>query len=194
LGGTTVEHTIPRSEDVSKANAYDNCLYACRFCNRSRSAKPVWHQGIRLLDPTRDAWGAHFWISGDKLLAVRGDAEAEYTNDAYELNDPRKVVRRRLRRELLTDRLRLLVRLKGEIAELLRLADVIRRRDLRRFGEVLQQIKAIQADSRRALGDLRRYSAIPVDAPLTCHCALPREHSLPEELDRQTVEVPDSAL
>lgn len=186
-----MEHTITRSEDVSKENDYGNCLYACRFCNRSRSAKPAWRQGTRLLDPTRDAWSEHFWMSGDNLLPVQGNAEAEYTHEAYEIDDPRKVARRRARRELLTDRLRLL-RLESEIAKLLRLAGPLRQHDVRRFGEVVQQIRVIRTDARRALGDLKRYSAIPVDAPQTCRCPLPREHSLPEELDRQTVEVPGS--
>ncbi len=189
-----MEHAIARNEDVSKANDYDNCLYACRFCNRSRSAKPAWRQGTRLLDPTRDAWREHFWVSIDNLLPVQGNAEAEYTHEAYEIDDPRKVIRRRSRRELLTDRLRLLERLESEIAELLRLAGLLRQHDLRRFGEVMQQIRAIRADARRTLGDLRRYSAIPADAPQTCRCPVPREHSLPEELDRQTVEAPDSVL
>lgn len=189
-----MEHAITRSEDVSRANDYDNCLYACRFCNRSRSAHPAWRQGTRLLDPTRDAWSEHFQVSGDHLLPVREDAEAEYTHEAYEIDDPRKVARRRARRELVTDRLRLLVRLDSEIAELLRLAGSLRRRNLRKFGEIVQQIRGIQADSRRALEDLRRYAAIPVDAPQTCRCPVTREHSLPEELDRQMVEVPDSVL
>lgn len=189
-----MEHVIARSEDSAKANDYHNCLYACRFCNRSRFAKPAWLEGIRLLDPTSDAWSEHFLASGDNLLPVRGDAEAEYTHRAYEIDDPRKIVRRQVRRELLTDRLRLLSRLGSEIAELLRLADPLRYRDIRRFGEILKQIRALRADARRAWGDLRRYLAVPVDAPRTCRCPVPREHSLPEELDRQTVEFPDSLL
>ncbi len=191
LGGTTVEHGIARSEDASRKNDYDNCLYACRFCNRSRSAKPAHRGDTRLLDPTRDAWGDHFKATCDRLRVVAGDADGEYTHTAYALDDPRKVARRRARWDLVTDRLRLLGRIDNEITELLRLAHVLRH-NLRRFGEILKEIKAIRDAARRALKDLERYAAIPKDAPRTCRCPNNPHHSLPEELDRQTIEVPES--
>ncbi len=191
LGGTTVEHWVARSHDASLQGEYANCLYACRFCNRSRSARPTRQGEARLLDPTRDAWGEHFAAAADRLQAVAGDGDADYTHAAYELDDPRKVARRRARRELIADRLGLLARLESEITELLRLADLLRRRDLRRFAAVLEQIRAIRADGRRALGDLYRYAAVPRDAPRTCRCAEPRDHTLPGELDRQMLELPE---
>lgn len=190
LGGTTIEHRIARSADSARENDYLNCLYACRFCNRSRSAQPLIKSGARLLDPTRAAWARHFLASMDRLLAASGDADAAYTHRAYELDDPRKIARRRARRELLTDRLRLLVGLDSEIGELLRLADFLRRHDLQRFGQTLRQIRSIEADARRALEDVKRFAAIPTDAPQLCRCRGAINDSIPEELDRQMIEIP----
>lgn len=194
MGGSTVEHRIPRNEAASRESEYENCLYACRFCNRSRSAKPVWHGSARLLDPTADAWADHFVPAGDDLVPAPGDPNAAYTHRAYEIDDPRKVARRRARRELIADRLKLLARLASEVAELLRLADSLRLRDTQRFGELLQEIKTILADSRRALQDLARYAAIPTDAPRTCRCPAPRAFALPREFESQTSELPDSVV
>jgi 5-methylcytosine-specific restriction endonuclease McrA len=194
LGGTTVEHRIARSVDVGRKNDYDNCLYACRFCNRSRSAKALLQRGGRLLDPTRDSWSRHFLAAHDRLLPSEGDAAASYTHQTYDLDDPRKTARRRARRELLSDRLLLLKRLEDESAKLLQLADFLRRQDLQRFGRFLQQLKSIRTDARRALGDLTRYAAIPADAPRFCRCRTSGNESLPVELDRQMIEVPDAVL
>jgi hypothetical protein len=190
LGGTTVEHGIARSADSSLANDYDNCLYACRWCNRSRSAHPTQGQGFRLLDPTRDAWGERFVAAADTLLPGDGDPDARATHRAYALDDPRKVERRRVRRALVSDRLRLIGRLGGELTELLRLAGSLRRQDIGRFGRVVREIRRLREDAGRALRDLRRYEAVPTDAPRSCRCPLPRELSLPAFLDQQLVEVP----
>lgn len=191
LGGTTVEHVIARSTDPSLAAEYENCVYACRWCNRSRSAHPTEHEGVRLLDPTRVAWGDHFVARTDTLVPADGDPDARATHRAYSLDDPRKVGRRRVRRELVSDRLRLIVRQGAEFTELLQLADTLWRRDPGRFGRVMREIRRLRHDAGRALEDLRRYEAVPGDAPRTCRCP-PFELSLPEYLDRQLVEVPDA--
>jgi len=190
LGGTTVEHVITRSADATRENDYDNCLYACRFCNRARSASPVQAEGARLLDPTRDAWGNHFVATRGYLEPADGNADARYTHRVYQIDDPRKVERRETRSELVSDRLRLLARVGDEIADLLRLANAARRRDVRSFGQVLEEIRELRIDADRALKDLSRYAAVPRDAPRTCRCAPPRDHSLPKELERQAIEVP----
>ncbi len=191
LGGTTVEHRIPRSSDTSAENDYGNCLYACRFCNRSRSTKPVRQGDVRLLDPTRVAWSEHFTAAGARLRPFEEDADADYTHAAYQLDDPRKVERRRVRNELVRDRLRLLARLGDEITELLRLADAARRRHPRRFSTILKEIRVLQHDTRRALKDLEKYAAVPGDAPRRCRCHASRALSLPDELERQTIDIPD---
>ncbi len=191
LGGTTVEHAIARSADASRQGDYDNCLYACRFCNRSRSAKPPQHQGARLLDPTRDGWHRHFIAAGNRLQPEAGDLDAAYTHRAYQLDDPRKVERRRGRRELINDRLRLLAALEGQrIPELLALADELRQLNRQGFGDLLRAIQQLRADARRALQDLRRYEAIPRDAPTVCRCGSQRHHTLPDEFEEQSFELP----
>lgn len=189
LGVTTVEHAITRKADSSRAGDYSNCLYACRFCNRSRSARPRESNGARLLDPTRDAWSEHFVATGDELRPVAGDRDAHYTHRSYELDDPRKVERRRLRRELITDRLNLLSRFSEEIEDLLHLADLLRNRDLRLFGKVMRQIRTLRDDAERARRDLRRFGALPPDAPEKCRCGSNRYHFLPEAFERQMIDL-----
>lgn len=194
LGGTTVEHHVTRSAAPSRAGDYFNCLYACRLCNRSRSTKPDSGDGVRLLDPTRDAWVNHFFVAGDRLQPADGDADAEYTHRCYEIDDERKVERRQARRELLADRLPLVGVLHTELVALLRLADRLRRRDSRAFATVLQRISTIRSDARRALEDVARYAAVPRDAPATCRCVDASEHTLPSCFERQLREVPDSVV
>ncbi len=186
---------MARSEDPSLENDYSNCLYACRFCNRSRSAKRRVSKGIRLLDPTRNAWADHFIAAQDHhLRPFDGDADAEYTYRAYELDDSRKVERRRTRWELVNDRLRLVDRLDSEIGELLRLADPLRRRNLQRFREVLEEVRVLRADMRRALRDLMRYAAIPSDHPSSCRCSATDIRSIPAELEHQMIEMAEPYL
>ncbi len=192
LGGTTVEHRVPRSADPARENEYANCLYACRFCNRSRSVSPIRTSGARLLDPTEDPWGDHFEAEDDHLKPVAGDPDADYTHRAYDFDDPRKVARRRARRELVNDRLALLSDLGSELVVLLGLAEGLRRRDFQKFGWALQEIQKIRSAALRALEDLKRYPAIPADAPARCRCQGTDLLSLPAELERQTLEVPDA--
>ena len=42
----------------------------------------------------------------------------------------------------------------------------------------------------RAVQDLAGYAAIPRDAPAQCCCGSVSQHSLPDELDRQTIQLP----
>src|SRR3990170_75943 len=39
-GLTSIEHHIAQSEAPFLRDRYDNCLYACRFCNKARSNLP----------------------------------------------------------------------------------------------------------------------------------------------------------
>jgi len=192
LGGTTVEHRITRNADPAQESDYANCLYACRFCNRSRSVSPLWASGARLLDPSRDPWGDHFEAVVDHLRPIAGDLDADYTHRAYDLDDPRKVARRQARRQLVNDRLALLSDLGSELVCLLDLAEGLRLRDFQKFARVLQEIQQIRSAALRALDDLKRYLVIPADAPARCRCQGRVLLSLPEELERQTIEVPDS--
>jgi len=115
-GMMTVEHIIPVSEDPSKVNDYGNCLYVCRFCNTSRGAL----SGEHLLSPDKHEWARAFWLVSDKLIPREGEQgdSALRTIGAYDLNDPRKVVMRLDRRELITDKRELVENMPGLEQEL----------------------------------------------------------------------------
>lgn len=190
LSGTTAEHRLTRRDHPSKANAYGNILYACRFCNRKRSSIPIQKNGRQLLDPTETAWSDHFVVAEDELQPRAQDADASYTHEAYDLNDPRKVARRRSRRLLIADRMLLLEHFGEEVVELLRLADQLRTSNLQQFAAVLQAIKRLRGLAVTALSDLARYAAVPVDAPTACRCASKEHHALPPEFDKQLIDIP----
>lgn len=193
LGGVTVEHRIPRSEDDSWAGDYSNCLLACAFCNRARSNRPIRHGERRLLDPTEDSWANHFVISEDRIEPVMDDPHATYTYESYDLNDNRKVLRRQKRRRLIQSRLKILLFMKEELNQLLELAERERTTNPQAFSRHLQLIKGVRAQCLAALSDLARYAAIPHDAPASCRCETEENHSRPEELARQTLEVSELA-
>lgn len=80
---TWIEHLEPQHRAPELRNVYENCAYACRFCNNIRRTKPsVNASGARLLNPWRDAWGAHFRLREDRLEPIHdGEAgrDANYT-------------------------------------------------------------------------------------------------------------------
>ena len=193
LGVTTAEHRIPRSVDSDREAEYSNCIYACRLCNRARSYRPVVQQGHRLLDPTMGAWAEHFKMSGDELRPVADDSDAAYTHKAYDLDDPRKVARRELRRLVIEDRLRLLAGLEDEILALVDLADNLRNRDLQLFLRAVQGIKKLREHANRALTDFVRFLAVPRDAPSSCRCGTVENHLLPRWLADQVLNITEPA-
>jgi len=184
----TVEHRIARSTDESQKNRYDNCVLACRLCNRARGALSHEEPGKRLLDPSRDAWASHFAVAGDFLRPLTPDGDGAHTHRAYDLDDERKVVRRRLRRLLVTDRLSLLGEVGAEIGELLRLAEVIRKRNPEAFAPALRRVMRLRTDALRALEDLKLFAAIPSDKPTGCRCDS-IDYELPAELAAQTLSI-----
>lgn len=189
LGVTSIEHFIPRSAEKARSLAYDNCIYACRLCNGARSNRPVRKGEARLLDPTREPWSDHFERVDDQIIPKDGNVDAAYTESAYDLNEARRVERRERRRRLLTDRLKLLRRLNTELLELQERAMRIRRKNRSKFVEIWITIGEIRREGRRVLEILEMYRAIPRDAAGKCRCGVPDNHSLPEELEWQTLEV-----
>jgi len=153
----------------------------------------VEHRGRQLLDPTTEPWADHFIAVEDRLLPAAGDRDAGYTEEAYDLNDPRKILCRRLRRELITDRRRLLVELPTELSEVLHLADRLRREhgDLDGFRQILVTLRRYREMMKRAQRDLQRFAAEPADAPHSCRCNSRENHTLPEGLASQTFDLPD---
>ena len=182
LGVMGVEHFLPISLDPDAANEYENCFYACRLCNGGRGAAPVAGRAHRLLNPCSDAWGEHFEAAGDQLVPKQGDRDAEYTARTYDLNDPRKMRLRKLRRELLSECLDLLVEGPRQVETLIGLSES--RNDV----EILKAAQDLQRCIQLAAREARRYAAIPVDAPQGCRCGRRDDPALPEWLDRQTID------
>ncbi len=180
-GLTSIEHIEPQSARPELADVYGNCAYACRFCNNIRLTQPVVHaSGARLLNPWRDAWGAHFRLVDDYLRPLYDGAagrDARYTELVYRLNDKRKVSMRRRRREFFRDRQLFF----AHDPQLLR-RQAQRQRipaDRVRLIELARELQRKRALARR---ELSQRTAIPRDAPMTCRCASTHAHTLPPEV------------
>lgn len=185
----TVEHRVLKRDDPQRAGDYENCLYACRLCNSARGTKDLVTAEARLLDPCEDPWAAHFEAQEDALQPKHGDVDAHYTYKAYDLDSESKTSRRRARRELIGDRLKLVAQLEDELAALLELADPVRETDFETFSELWREISDLRQQAHRAVGDLRLYRAVPRDAPEDCRCSERRELALPTSISAQCVEV-----
>lgn len=183
LGVMGVEHFIAVSADAESLNVYDNCFLACRLCNGARSTALASVSGKHLLNPCNNAWADHFEVDGDRLSARSGDRDAEYTEQTYDFNDPRKVRARRLRRELLSEYLKLVTEGPRRIEILIGLSQ--KYDDV----EILSAAQHLQTCVRIAVKELRAYSAVPADAPDRCQCGLTDDLDLPTWLGRQTREL-----
>jgi 5-methylcytosine-specific restriction endonuclease McrA len=163
-----IEHVAPRSSAPLLVAKYDNLVYVCGRCNGARSDKPVLDGGgRRLLDPTVDAWGAHFHMHGGELRPNPGDADAAYTEEAYDINGRRKV-ELRLRRQ-------------RTLEVLLQLPEIAT------ANSVAPAFLKLCAPEWEA--NLRAYGFMPDDVPKTCRCADARFLVTPPEIDRQLVDV-----
>jgi len=179
LGVFWIEHYHSISETADLSNDYKNCIYSCRFCNRARSALPVLDDlGRRLLNPRVDTWSDHFVRSKDHLQPRAGDTDAEYTCDAYDANDERKVFLRATRRDILEESLDLLEEGQEVIESLLREEDVdllLAAAELRRYVHLARFI-------------VERFAAVPADAEVPCRCGQ-ESPTLPPGLRKQCHEV-----
>jgi hypothetical protein len=95
-----IEHFSPVSADAEEVNEYGNCFYCCRLCNEARATAPIAGlQGERLVNPCLVPWSRCFQLAkDDRLQPSADDADALYTAAVYDLNDPRKVALRSVRR------------------------------------------------------------------------------------------------
>ncbi len=193
LGLTGIEHFVPASLDAEKVNQYENCFYACRFCNQSRAAAPlVDKSGRRLINPCSHAWEERFFAtSDDRLLPHPNDRDAVYTAEVYDLNDPQKVKRRRRRRERLAEWLGVLSEGPLQIRLLLALAE--RATSLTEAAELLAAAASQRALILQAALEIQRYAAIPADADDVCRCGRAEHHELPAWLVAQTQERPPAS-
>ncbi len=196
-----VEHLALKSEEKTRANEYDNCFLSCRFCNNTRGKKPATDEkGRKLLNPTQTAWADHFGWDGDYLKPNPMDADAEYTWQAYRLDDEKqKVPRRRMRRLLIEMSLDLL----KALPELVRKLDqeahsTFECQDSETAREKLAEARKWQRHLGTTLEQLQRYRAIPRDAPKQCQCGNTQGLTLPDWLSRQALdvlgEIPGSGL
>lgn len=185
-----IEHIVPQSDDPSKANVYKNCLWACCYCNRARSAKPLCDEkGNRLLDPTSSSWAEHFDALDDKLVSKTG--AGEYTGISYDLNDELKVRMRGVRREQIEE-LRKQVREYSaeakrcdELAQRLAASEKPRDRDDAEF--LLKLAAKREKEIQKARTVLERYCGVPLHGPTVCRCKC--DLKLPPQLTEQLIEV-----
>jgi hypothetical protein len=185
-GLTHIEHWIPQSEDATARNIYSNCFYICRLCNLARGASPNEPEGCSLLNPCDRSWREIFLISRDELRPRNEeDRDAIYTIETYDLNDPKKVRLRRLRRLTIGQCLHFLKRTRSLESELLDAVEAGGGENLVRTAAMISQQR------RRACRDLQKFRAIPEDFDSSCSCGYKGNHQLPSVLDEQTFELSD---
>ncbi len=131
----SIEHIVTRYADLSRQNIYENCAYACRFCNRARGYQPIEDErGRKLIAPMHVSWAEHFTALNDKLVPRTDDAD--FTgNKLYRVNDELKVKLRKQRREVIGKCLDILAKAPREIARYVAIA----RRNASRIGEEYQR-------------------------------------------------------
>jgi hypothetical protein len=181
-----IEHHVAQSEDPALADSYENCFYSCRFCNQARSNTPRRAGSRRLLEPCAVPWGTHF-TQHEEFLNPR-DPDAEYTEQVYDLNEPRRLTLRRARAGRLAEAFRVLRELPRRVSKLTQVAGML-------SPEQGQELLDAAEDSRRlvekAHQQLRRYRAIPVSASARCRCGTQDQCTLPAFLATQLLSVPD---
>ena len=90
----------------------------------------------------------------------------------------------------LEDRFRLIAEFGGEIGRLLQIADDrLNAGDLFEFRALIEGVRTMRAQARRAIGDLARFPATPPDKPTACRCRTDRHHDAPSWFAEQTVDV-----
>jgi hypothetical protein len=183
----TIEHLWLENTHPERSNDYENCVYACRYCNRSRYTSPrVDDRGRRLLDPTESAWADHFTPVGDVLECAPDDNDGCYTRDAYELNDELKVKLRARRAMLMQEWLASLQNDPPRIEALQRIAG----KAGAHREEIQDIVSALLARMRTARRELAGYAAIPGDCDGACRCRSQEHHALPSWLEAQVREAP----
>ncbi len=170
-----IEHHELKHGDEEKRNRYRNCLLSCRFCNNGRSTIPEAERAGsgRLLDPTSIAWSEHFEMKEHEMVVRSPSQDATYTFNTYHLGDKRKAVLRENRAR----RFRELWRAREKVAELVpRLTERARRSsDPMTKRELVDAARALERAYEAALAEVRRYEAIPPDAPAGCLCDAARQ-------------------
>jgi hypothetical protein len=131
---------------------------------------------------TNHAWAESFFLSDDRLLPDTTDPDAVYTAEAYDLNDPRKVERRRLRRERLAEWRRILRQGPWQIQSLIALSE---KAPLAEAVVLVDTALSLRSQVFRASFEVQRYAAVPRDSDDVCLCGRDEHHRLPEWLALQ---------
>ncbi len=191
-GQMSIEHYVPKSTDPSKRNLYDNCLYACTRCNTARATSPtVSAAGRRLLNPSKVAWSEHFSINEESEIRPKSrDSDAQYTHEVYDLDAPKKVARRRFRKNFYNDRLPLFNGISRRMRRLFDKAMQYEDSDPELFLLIADTINDYRQRIKTARVELSSYPAIPPDAPAECRCGDAEHHTLPPGLARQMIDLP----
>lgn len=184
-GLTEVEHFITQKEDSGQRNVYANCFHSCRYCNRARRAmERVNPTGNRLLNPCTSVWNLAFELFADRMHPRGSNADAEYTHEAYKLDEPIKVRMRRMRRETISELIPLvngreMWRIQRELIE-----------KGRRLGlpEFVEAARILGLSCKRARQDIKMFSAIPDDCE-TCRCEDDGNSTLPASFEQSLVAI-----
>lgn len=184
-GETGIEHHVPVSHGEAAVHEYRTCFYACRYCNQDRAAQANVdpQSGARLLNPCDDPWADHFRATNDKLMPRGNDLDALYTHRVYNLDHPRKVRMRRLRRKAVRELLQLL--LKGPQLH----ARLLERAVAEADPALIEEAQLLALVLRRAGEDLERFKIVPFDAKRPCICSDEAPCTLPQLLAEQAIEV-----
>jgi hypothetical protein len=141
--------------------------------------------GRKLINPCSHVWAERFFSTGDDhLLPDTADPDAVYTAETYDLNDLRKVERRRLRRERLAEWLGVLREGPLHVRSLIALSETVP--SLTDAAALLETAASLRNRILRASVEIRRYAAAPVDSAEACLCRREDHHGLPEWLATQT--------
>jgi hypothetical protein len=96
--GCQIEHIV--SEKHGGATVAENLAFACVFCNQAKgsdigSISAGSGQLVRLFDPRRDAWSAHFQLAVDGVTIEWLTDAGEVTARLLRFNHPDRVLERR---------------------------------------------------------------------------------------------------
>lgn len=176
-----LEHHQRQQERPDLINDYDNLLFCCRECNQNRARAPQEKDGAVLLRPDRTKWSTVFTISGTTIVPVDGSESSQYTHSTYKPNRPVKQRSRELRRGVVEKGLEIL----KNGPELLRLLRSAARKNPEKRREFMFQVNFHRQHLVDQWDNLKRYKAVPIDAPSTCHCAAQAE-VIPELTENST--------
>lgn len=180
-----IEHFVPKKGHEADRNRYLNCFYICRNCNNGRGVKAnLSASGLRLLNPCEHVWRDAFILEGDRLVAR--DDDALYTETSYRMNHYKKVVVRRLRREAISESLRVLEAYE-QGKSVRAIAKFLKTKDLDTRLALFEALRVFRDQLRAANAELIRWRAEPADAAKSCLCEQPSLCVLPKVLEEQTL-------